>query len=157
MNGEPNGRSDPAAEEPRLPAGLSDTPQTPIDINHPLAVLGQVLAVVYQLQAEVHEQTEKTAYELAALRRQLTEHMADEEPRFRLIQYRMNFLTALALATTVFSVVGTDGLRQIIDWVSGQHVIGVDGIVTLIGAAAPVLYWLRRKVFLNLERKPKEA
>jgi hypothetical protein len=172
MIGDPNGRLDPARAdapqgggmEPAGPApgswppapgpGLAEPPMNGLAVppgDHPVHMLGQLLALFYRLQAEVHEHLAQDKDGHHEVRTLLEARAREEAPRWRKIERRLNALTVIVLATAAFAVTGPDGLRQLAGWIADEHrEIGVEGWVTLLGALAPLFYAIRRMLFVEL-------
>jgi hypothetical protein len=85
----------------------------------------------------------------ATLRSLLEAHAREFAAWRPLIQNRVNVITALLLSVGLFALAGPEGLRRIGDAVTRGGTLGVDGIVTLVGAAIPLLYPLGRLIFLR--------
>lgn len=119
---------------------------------------GGAIALVYQLKAEFEQHRrnsqafrEASTGDRADMRRLLEGHCRDEQPRLRAIQTRLNVALALVLSVGLFALAGPEGLRQLGDVVSRGGALGFDGMVTLAGAAIPLLYPLGRLIFLRIE------
>jgi hypothetical protein len=158
MSGE-SVRRDPAADDPpeALPLPADAEPGGLEDAACP-AFDGGVIALVYQLQAqfqqhraEAQEFRQASIRDRGEMRRMLEQHCRDEQPRLSAIQTRLNTALALVLAVGLFALAGPEGLRQVGDAVSRGGELGVDGLVTLAGAAIPLLYPVGRLIFLRLD------
>lgn len=158
--GGPSARRDPAADDPpsgelSMPAdagpdGLSDSACPAFDAG-PLAMIYQLKAQLDALAQAFGSFSSASAADRRDMRRLLEGHTRDEAPRLRAIQTRLNVTLALVLAVGLFALAGPEGLRQIGDAVSRGGELGFDGLVTLAGAAIPLLYPIGRLIFLRLD------
>jgi hypothetical protein len=142
-------------------AGLEDSACPAFD-GGPLALLFRMQVQLEQLGQAFGAFCTSSADDRRDMRRLLETHTRDEAPRLRAIQTRLNVTLALVLAVGLFALAGPEGLRQIGDAVSRDGSLGLDGIVTLGGAAIPLLYPLGRLIFLRIDggkpvAAPKES
>jgi hypothetical protein len=138
------------------PGGLEDGACPKLD-DHVLALVYRLQAQLEQHRIDFGEWRQVSTADRADLRRLLEAHTRDEKPRLGAIQTRINVVSALMISVALFALAGPDGLRRIGDVVTRGGTLGVDGVVTLAGAAIPLLYPLGRLLFLRLngdERKP---
>lgn len=154
-------RRDPAAEPPEAagyhfpvpeqePGALEDDACPAFDAG-PLAMIYQLKAQLDALAQAFGSFSNASAADRRDMRRLLERHTRDEAPRLSAIQTRLNITLALVLAVGLFALAGPEGLRQIGDAVSRGGELGFDGLVTLAGAAIPLLYPIGRLIFLHLD------